>query len=43
MPKLRIIGNILFSLIGMILIKNFKVFDFQNGFTSINNKSLKRF
>ena len=42
MPKLRIIGNILFSLIGMILIKNFKVFDFQNGFTSINNKSLKK-
>ena len=43
MPKLRIIGNILFSLIGMILIKNLKVFDFQNGFTSINNKSLKKF
>ena len=42
MPTLRIIGNILFSLIGMILIKNFKVFDFQNGFTSINNKSLKK-
>ena len=42
MPFLRILGNILFSLIGMILINNYKVFDFQNGYTSINNKSLKR-
>ena len=42
MPFLRIFGNTLFSLIGMILISNYKVFDFQNGYTSINNKSLKR-
>lgn len=42
MPYIRIIGNILFSLMGNILTKNFKIFDFLNGFTSIDNMALKK-
>ena len=42
MPFLRILGNTFFSLIGMIVIKNVKIFDFQNGFTCIDNKLLKK-
>tara|TARA_B100001093_G_C26633180_1_gene929805 strand:- start:51 stop:758 length:708 start_codon:yes stop_codon:yes gene_type:complete len=41
MPIARIFGNIFFSLIGIILIKNYHIFDFQNGFTCIDNKVLK--
>ena len=41
MPITRVIGNIFFSLIGNILIKSSKIFDFLNGFTAINNKILK--
>lgn len=42
MPYPRIVGNILFSLMGNVLIKNFKIFDFLNGYTSINNIALKK-
>lgn len=42
MPFTRIIGNILFSLIGNFITKNKNIFDFLNGYTSINNKSLKK-
>ena len=42
MPIARIIGNIFFSVIGMLLINNFKIFDFQNGYTSIDNTTLKK-
>ena len=40
MPFLRIIGNIFFSIIGNLIKKNFKIFDFLNGYTSIKNKAL---
>ena len=40
MPFLRIIGNIFFSIIGNLITKNFKIFDFLNGYTSIKNKAL---
>lgn len=42
MPAIRIIGNILFSMIGIIITKNIKIFDFLNGYTSIDNNSLKK-
>lgn len=42
MPFSRIIGNILFSLLGNILTKNLKIFDFLNGYTSIDNEALKK-
>tara|TARA_A100001015_G_C15033150_1_gene734443 strand:- start:59 stop:766 length:708 start_codon:yes stop_codon:yes gene_type:complete len=42
MPILRIIGNIFFSIIGNIMIKNFTIFDFLNGYTCINNHALKK-
>ena len=42
MPILRIIGNIFFSIIGNIMIKNFKIFDFLNGYTCIDNYALKK-
>ena len=42
MPYPRIIGNIFFSLFGNIITRNFKIFDFLNGFTSISNKALKK-
>ena len=42
MPNLRIIGNIFFSLFGNLVTKNFKVFDFLNGYTAINNFALKK-
>ncbi len=42
MPPLRIIGNIFFSLIGNLVIKNIKIFDFLNGYTSIDNNALKK-
>ena len=42
MPYSRIVGNILFSLMGNVLIKNFKIFDFLNGYTSIDNIALKK-
>ena len=42
MPYPRIIGNIFFSLFGNIITRNFKIFDFLNGFTCINNKALKK-
>jgi hypothetical protein len=42
MPNLRIIGNIFFSLIGNLITKNFKVFDFLNGYTAISNFALKK-
>ena len=42
MPFTRIIGNIFFSIFGNIITRNFKIFDFLNGFTCINNKALKK-
>lgn len=42
MPFLRIIGNIFFSIIGNLITNNFKIFDFLNGYTSINNKALSK-
>ena len=42
MPLSRIIGNIFFSIFGNIITRNFKIFDFLNGFTCISNKSLRR-
>ena len=42
MPNLRIIGNIFFSLVGVLVIKNFKVFDFLNGYTAISNFALEK-
>jgi GT2 family glycosyltransferase len=42
MPILRIIGNIFFSLMGNLITKNFKVFDFLNGYTAISNFALKK-
>ena len=42
MPISRIIGNIFFSTLGMILTSNYKIFDFQNGFTGIENKVLRK-
>lgn len=42
MPFLRVIGNIFFSIIGNLITKNFKIFDFLNGYTSIDNKALSR-
>ncbi len=42
MPFSRIIVNILFSLLGNILTKNLKIFDFLNGYTSIDNEALKK-
>lgn len=42
MPFLRVIGNIFFSIIGNLITKNYKIFDFLNGYTSINNKALSR-
>jgi len=42
MPNLRIIGNIFFSLLGNLITRNFKVFDFLNGYTAISNFALKK-
>tara|TARA_B110000046_G_scaffold135389_1_gene141651 strand:- start:1140 stop:1847 length:708 start_codon:yes stop_codon:yes gene_type:complete len=42
MPFFRIVGNILFSTIGNLLIKNVKIFDFLNGYTSISNNALRK-
>ena len=42
MPFLRIIGNIFFSLIGNFVTKNFKIFDYLNGYTSIKNSALSK-
>lgn len=42
MPISRIIGNIFFSTLGIILTSNYKIFDFQNGFTCIENKVLRK-
>ena len=46
MPFLRIVGNIFFSIIGNLITKNFRIFDFLNGYTCINyhalNKVLKK-
>jgi dolichol-phosphate mannosyltransferase len=42
MPTIRIIGNFLFSMIGIMITKNLKIFDFLNGYTSIDNKALKK-
>ncbi len=42
MPFLRVVGNIFFSIIGNLITKNYKIFDFLNGYTSINNKALSR-
>ena len=42
MPFPRVIGNIFFSIIGNLVTKNFKIFDFLNGYTSIDNKALSR-
>ena len=42
MPFLRIIGNIFFSIIGNLITKNFKIFDFLNGYTSIKNSALSK-
>lgn len=42
MPFLRVMGNIFFSVIGNVITKNFKIFDFLNGYTSINNDALSR-
>ena len=42
MPFLRIVGNILFSIIGNLMTKNIKIFDFLNGYTSINNNALRK-
>ena len=42
MPLLRIIGNILFSLIGNLITKNINFFDILNGYTSISNEALRK-
>ena len=42
MPLQRIIGNIFFSLIGNFISRNFRIFDFLNGYTSIKNSALKK-
>ena len=42
MPTIRIIGNIFFSMIGNLVTKKFKIFDFLNGYTSISNIVLKK-
>ena len=42
MPNLRIIRNIFFSLVGVLVMKNFKVFDFLNGYTAISNFALEK-
>ena len=42
MPVLRILGNIFFSIIGNLMIKNFKIFDFLNGYTCINHLALNK-
>ena len=41
MPVQRIIGNI-FSLIGNLVSRNIRIFDFLNGYTSIKNSALKK-
>ena len=42
MPVQRIIGNIFFSLIGNLVSRNIRIFDFLNGYTSIKNSALKK-
>jgi dolichol-phosphate mannosyltransferase len=42
MPFLRILGNIFFSLIGNFIVRDTKIFDFLNGYTSINNRALRK-
>ena len=42
MPFPRIIGNIFFSLIGNFVTKNFRIFDYLNGYTSIKNSALSK-
>ena len=42
MPPQRVIGNIFFSLIGNIITKKITIFDFLNGYTCINNTTLKK-
>ena len=42
MPISRIIGNIFFSIIGNLIPTNFKIFDFLNGYTAIENQVLKK-
>lgn len=42
MPILRVFGNIFFSLLGILITRNNKIFDFLNGYTCIKNQSLKK-
>lgn len=42
MPVPRIIGNIFFSIIGNIITKNFRLFDFLSGYVCIKNHALKK-
>ena len=42
MPLPRIIGNIFFSIIGNIITKNFRLFDFLSGYTCIRNHTIKK-
>lgn len=41
MPPQRIVGNIFFSLIGNLVSRNIKIFDFLNGYTAIKNSALR--
>lgn len=41
MPPQRIVGNIFFSLIGNLVSRNTKIFDFLNGYTAIKNSALR--
>jgi len=42
MPFARVVGNIFFSLLGNFQTRNFKIFDFLNGYTSISNNTLRK-
>ena len=42
MPFLRILGNVFFSLIGNFILRDTKIFDFLNGYTSISNHALRK-
>lgn len=42
MPFVRIIGNIFFSIIGNLITKNYSIFDFLNGYTSIQHNALRK-
>lgn len=41
MPFKRVLGNIFFSYLAKVTTKNFKIFDFHNGYTAIKNSVLK--